>query len=50
MNLTAVGLVKMLPPGRLQKQAAGRNSTIKCGDAFVGGSHCAEPASRQQSN
>ena len=50
MNLTAVGLVKMLAPGRLLNKRPGETARFKCGDAFVGGSRCAELVSRQQSN
>lgn len=50
MNLMAVGLVKMLAPDRLLSKRPGETARFKCGDAFVGGSRCAEPVLRQQSN
>ena len=50
MEPMAVGLVKMLAPGRLQSKRPGKLTRIKYGGAFEGGSHCAEPVSRQQSN
>ena len=50
MEPMAVGLVKMLTPGRLQNKRPGESAPIKCGGAFEDGSRCAEPVSHRQSN